>query len=108
MVYKYISNIIPPEFKIQDLTRLLPLLQIELDGDNAVVRAIIGEPLASTLDQDVATTIQTAIVQQQVSQLYGQGTLNVGSRTGGPGSWGGCVEDEIARLGAECGISINY
>ncbi len=84
-----------------------PLLQIALDGDNALVRTIIGEPLASTLDQDVANTLHTAIVQQQVSQLYGHGTLNVGSRTGGPGSWGGCIEDEIARLGAECGISIN-
>jgi uncharacterized membrane protein YkvA (DUF1232 family) len=85
-----------------------PLLQITLEGDNALVRTIIGEPLASTLDQEVANTLQTAIVQQQVSQLYGQGTLDVGSRTGGPGSWGGCIEDEIARLGAECGISINY
>jgi len=85
-----------------------PLLQIALDEDNALVRVIIGEPLASTLDQEVATTLQNAIVRQQVSQLHGQGTLAVGSRTGGPGSWGGCIEDEIARLGAECGISINY
>jgi len=85
-----------------------PLLQIELDGDNALVRVIIGEPLASTLDQEVADTMQNAIVQQQANQMHGQHTLDVGSRTGGPGSWGGCIEDEIARLGAECGISINY
>ena len=85
-----------------------PLLLITLDDDNAIVRTIIGEPLASTLDQEVTNTLQTAFVQRQVSQLYGQDTLNVGSRTGGPGSWGGCIEDEIARVGAECGISINY
>ncbi len=85
-----------------------PLLQIALDEDNALVRVIIGEPLASTLDREVATTLQNAIVQQQIQMLQGQGTLAVGSRTGGPGSWGGCIEDEIARLGAECGISINY
>ena len=85
-----------------------PLLLITLDDDNAIVRTLIGEPLASTLDQEVTNTLQTAFVQQQVSQLYGQDTLNVGSQTGGPGSWGGCIEDEIARVGAECGISINY
>ena len=85
-----------------------PLLHIALDGDNALVRVMIGEPLASTLDQEVANTLQNAIVQQQVNQMQGQHTLDVGSRTGGPGSWGGCIEDEIARLGAECGISINY
>ena len=85
-----------------------PLLNIALDGDNALVRVIIGEPLASTLDQEVANTLQNAIVQQQVNQMQGQHTLDVGSRTGGPGSWGGCIEDEIARLCAECGISINY
>lgn len=85
-----------------------PLLHISLDGDNALVRVIIGEPLASTLDQEVANTLQHTIVQQQANEMYGQQTLDVGSRTGGPGSWGGCIEDEIARLGAECGISINY
>ena len=89
----------------------MPLLPISLDGANQIVRGIIGEPLAGRLDQAVAQTIQTAIVQQSLGQLAAQpGTLDFSgySPTGGPGSWGGCVEDEIARIGAECGISINY
>lgn len=87
----------------------VPLLPVDLRPDNLVVRAIIGEPVASQLDHAVATTLQQAIIQQSMSGLYAQGgplRMQGSSRTGGPGSWGGCIEDEIARLGAECGISI--
>ncbi|MHC4946816.1 MAG: hypothetical protein ACYTG1_00945 [Planctomycetota bacterium] len=89
----------------------MPLLPVDLGADNLVIRSIIGEPLASTLDQTVAQTIQGAIVQHNLAQLYGHGaTLDLGgqSPTGGPGSWGGSFEDEITRVGAECGISINW
>jgi hypothetical protein len=87
----------------------IALIPVPLAADNTIVRALIGEPLASRLDQEVASTIQSAIVQANMSQMYGtpQG-LGVSSPTGGPGAWGGCVEDELARIGAECGISINY
>lgn len=87
----------------------VPLLPVDLRPDNLVIRTIIGEPVASQLDHAVATTLQQAIIQQSMAGLYAQGSplhLQGGSRTSGPGSWGGCIEDEIARLGAECGISI--
>ncbi len=85
------------------------LIPVPLASDNAIVRALIGEPLASRLDQEVASTLQSAVVQASMGPLYGtpQG-LGVASPTGGPGAWGGCFEDEMARIGAECGISINY
>ena len=87
----------------------IPLIPVPLADDNAIVRTLIGEPLASRLDEEVASTVQSALVQTRMGPMYaaGQG-LHVSSRTGGPGSWGGCIEDEIARIGAECGISINY
>ena len=87
----------------------VPLLPVDLHRDNLVIRAIIGEPVASQLDHAVVNAMQQAIMQQNMAGLYAQGTplnLGGGSRTGGPGSWGGSVEDEIARLSAECGISI--
>ena len=99
--------------QISDLYRQnvgVPLLPIDLHRDNQVIRSIIGEPVASQLDHAVASTLQAVIVQQNMASLYAQGSpldIQGGSGTGGPGSWGGCVEDELARLGAECGISFN-
>jgi hypothetical protein len=87
----------------------MALIPVPLAADNAIVRTLIGEPLASRLDQEVASTIQSAVVQASMNQMYGTpGGLGVSSPTGGPGAWGGCFEDEMARIGAECGISINY
>jgi uncharacterized membrane protein YkvA (DUF1232 family) len=89
----------------------VPLVPFDLVPDNVTVRAVIGEPVATQLDRTVAGTLQNAVVQQSLAGLYGHNSTLNGfehlSATGGPGSWGGCVEDEIARLGAECGISIN-
>jgi len=99
--------------QISDLYRQnagVPLLPIDLHRDNQVIRSIIGEPVASQLDLAVASTLQAVIIQQNMASLYAQGSpldIQGGSQTGGPGSWGGCVEDELARLGAECGISFN-
>lgn len=86
----------------------VPLLSISLEGPNQVVRNLIGEPLASRLDQIVHEAIQTALVQNTLLQLQQQRstTWDLSSRTGGPGSWGGTIEDEIARVGAELGISL--
>lgn len=82
-----------------------PLLPIDLSSMNSVARSVIGEPLAGQLDQTVEATIQNVI--QQIQLLAQQQQMQF-SQTGGPGSWGGAWEDEMARVGAECGISINW
>lgn len=83
-----------------------PLLPLDLAPMNAVARAVIGEPLASQLDQAVDATIQTVI--QHIQQLAQQQQKPQFSQTGGPGSWGGSWESEMARMSAECGFSINW
>lgn len=83
-----------------------PLLQLDLSSMNAVARSVIGEPLASQLDQAVDSTVQTIIQQIQLLALQGQQFQF--SPTGGPGAWGGTWEDEMTRTGAELGISINW
>lgn len=83
-----------------------PLLPLDLSSMNSVARSIIGEPLAGQLDQTVEQTIQAVI--QHIQLLAQQQQQFQYSPTGGPGSWGGTWEDEMSRLGAECGISINW
>ncbi len=86
----------------------LPLLTQSLAGSNRLVRMILGEPIASQLDEIVAQTIQTAVVQAQLRQAAaGSASLN-NDPTGGPGSWGPSFEDEISRIAASCGISISW
>lgn len=83
-----------------------PLLALDLSGMNTRARSIIGEPLASQLDQVVDSTVQSII--QQIQLLAQQRQQFQVSPTGGPGAWGGTWEDEMARTGAELGISINW
>lgn len=80
-----------------------PLLGHQLDAATAVVRGVIGEPLATQLDQAVAADVHTVATQAINDQAAADHSL-----AGGPGSWGGAWEDEMARMGAECGISINW
>lgn len=89
----------------------VPLLPFDVHPFSGVVRALIGEPATMQLDQIVVSTIQQAVMQYQLNQMYAQraGTLPMGmSRTGGPGSWGGTWEDEFSRQAAELGISVNW
>ena len=77
-----------------------PLLQQDLTLANQAVRNMIGEPLASTLDQMVGITVGQALLQQVVGQLGANAGFNFG---GGPDPyWGNASIDEIvtARLGA--------
>jgi uncharacterized membrane protein YkvA (DUF1232 family) len=83
-----------------------PLLALDLSSMNAVARSVIGEPLASQLDQVVDTTVQS--IAQQIQLLAQQRQQFQVSPTGGPGAWGGTWEDEMSRTGAELGISINW
>jgi hypothetical protein len=101
--------------QVSDLYRQqmgVPLLPFDIHPDQLrqVVRALIGEPVATQLDQVVANTIHQALIQH-LNGLYAQQarTLPVqsGSRTGGPGSWGNNFESEIARQAAELGISFD-
>lgn len=89
----------------------VPLLPFDIHPFSGVVRALIGKPATMQLDQIVVSTIQQAVMQHQLNQMYAQraGTLPMGmSRTGGPGSWGGTWEDEFSRQAAELGISVNW
>jgi len=83
-----------------------PLLPLDLSPMNAVARSVIGEPLAGQLDHTVDQAIQTVL--QQIQLLAQQRQQFQFSPTGGPGAWGGTWEDEMARTGAELGISINW
>lgn len=74
-----------------------------------VLRAVLGPQVSLQLDRLVAQGVGQAVAQSQFQQLkQWNGQFQGGrSRTGGPGSWGGCWEDEMARMGAEIGISFN-
>ncbi len=47
-----------------------PLLSIDLTGMNTVIRNILGEPVASILEQKVAVTIGQNMVNQLFNQAY--------------------------------------
>lgn len=49
--------------------RGFPLLDTSLDQHSAIIRILIGEPLASRLDQDVESTLQAVLSQIQMEQL---------------------------------------
>ncbi len=80
-----------------------PLLGHQLDAATAVVRGVIGEPLATRLDEAVAADVHAIATRALNDRAAATPSL-----TGGPGSWGGSWEDEMSRMGAECGISINW
>lgn len=74
-----------------------------------VLRAVLGPQVSLQLDQWVTQGVGQAVAQSQFEQLQqwnGQFQGGAG-RTGGPGSWGGTWEDEMARMGAELGISFD-
>lgn len=80
-----------------------PLLGGQLEAATSVVRGVIGEPLASQLDRAVAADVHAVATQAITDQNAASQSL-----TGGPGAWGNSFEDEMSRMGAECGISINW
>ena len=82
------------------------LLQIDCSGTIAVLRAILGPQITGQLDQAVVQGVSQAIQGSEYQQLINQNQPL--SPTGGPGAWGGSWEDEMSRVGAECGISINW
>ena len=82
------------------------LLPIDCNGTIQVLRAVLGQEITAQLDQVVIQGVNQAIQQSQHEQLI-QGNQTL-SATGGPGAWGGSWEDEMSRVGAECGISINW
>lgn len=82
-----------------------PLLAFDPSPALQVLGGIIGPQVAGHLDQAVTAGVGQAVQQSRFEQLtQWNGTL---SPTGGPGAWGGSWEDEMARVGAECGISFN-
>jgi hypothetical protein len=86
-----------------------PLLPFDAAPAIQVLRALLGPQVSLQLDQWVTDGVGQAVAQsrfQQLQQWNGQ-FQGGGSRTGGPGSWGGCWEDEMARMGAEMGISFD-
>lgn len=87
----------------------VPLLSVDLGPAVGILKSVIGLPITSQLDQIVNLTLQSVALQYQQMVAQWRGTLNYsGSRTGGPGSWGNDWESEMARLGAEMGISMNF
>ena len=82
-----------------------PLLAFDPSPTLQVLGGIVGPGVTGHLDQAVVAGVGQAVQQSVFEQLtQWNGTL---SPTGGPGAWGGSWEDEMARIGAECGISFN-
>lgn len=83
-----------------------PLLMFDPSPTLQVLGGIAGPQVSGQLNQAVTQGVAQAVQQSQYEQLtqWNQ-TL---SPTGGPGAWGGAWEDEMARIGAECGISIDW
>lgn len=76
-----------------------PLLQQNLSQINLAIRQLIGEPVATQLDQRVGITVANAMMQRVIGQVMNTGF----SFGGGPDPyWGNASVDEIVnvRLGA--------
>lgn len=90
----------------------IPLIAIDIHQISGFVRSLLGESVVTQLDQIASGTIQQALMQHQLNTLYSQPAFSFNmqstSRTGGPGSWGPCFEDEMTRMAAEMGFSINW
>lgn len=86
-----------------------PLLPFDAGPALQVLRAILGPQVTGQLDQWVVQGVGQAVARSQFEQLrsWGGQFAGTGSRTGGPGAWGGSWEDEMARMGAEIGISFD-
>jgi uncharacterized membrane protein YkvA (DUF1232 family) len=82
------------------------LLAIDLSDTIAVLRVLLSPQVSDQLDQAVSQGVNQAIQLSQFQQLteWNQSL----SPTGGPGAWGGSWEDEMSRVGAEIGISIDW
>jgi uncharacterized membrane protein YkvA (DUF1232 family) len=85
------------------------LLPYDPSGPLQVMRAVLGPAVTHQLDQAIVGGVNQ-IQQQGYYQQLAQQRPDLGGaarRTGGPGSWGGCWEDEMARRAAELGFSFN-
>jgi hypothetical protein len=79
-----------------------PLLPVDPAPTVRVLREILGPQVTGPLDASVVQGVNEAVNRSQMEPLGSRG-----GRTGGPGSWGGTWEDEMARMGAEMGISFD-
>jgi uncharacterized membrane protein YkvA (DUF1232 family) len=77
-----------------------PLLRQDMKAANLSVHGLIGEPIASMLDQMVGVTISQTMMQQWITQLA-TGSMPMFGNAPDP-MWGNASIDEVvtARLGA--------
>ena len=74
-----------------------PLLSVDLGPANRVMRALIGEPVASKLDTLVAQTVAGRIIRSSLQQLRGVGQLPM--RMPNYGSYvSGCERERIVDV----------
>lgn len=85
--------------EIKDLAAFKQAVTVALWTAGAAVAALV---VGAALTSGGGGTGQL-IARQATRRLGGGG--GVGAATGGAGSWGPCVEDEIARLSAQIGLS---
>ena len=83
-----------------------PLLALNPSATLEVLRVVLGPQITNQLDQVVMQGVGQAVQQSQYGQLIQQ--QHTLGPTGRPGSWGGTWEDEMSRVGAELGISIDW
>jgi hypothetical protein len=77
-----------------------PIIEHDIKMANQSMRGLIGEPIASELDQRVGMTIGQAMMQRILQQVAAGGGFSFGG--GVDPVWGGASMDEVvtARLGA--------
>jgi uncharacterized membrane protein YkvA (DUF1232 family) len=80
----------------------MAFLPIDMSQVNAVVRLVIGEPVASQLDMAVAATLNLQAIQNALTGLMAFGRFGGGSFIRNDPIWGNASVNEIvsARLGA--------
>lgn len=78
-----------------------PLFDVDLAPANQAMRKVIGEPVASLLDQAVANTVGQPNLQQLLQQLTGLGGLPVGMPSG---AWSNSLES--ARIQHEVDVRL--
>lgn len=70
-----------------------PLIPIDLTSSNQFIRTLIGEPVATTLDQHVIATIMKSLMEQMASRIAMNGLF---TGAGVPG-FGSLEQNEIDR-----------
>ncbi len=86
----------------------IPLLGTYLAGANAMVRAFIGNAVATQLDEVVIHDLEEADVKARLAELVRHPRTMHADAGGERGSWGDTWESEMTRSARELGVSLDF